>query len=98
MYVGSGDVGRVNVLDDWSKRKPLESFSKFETTRLASFELTQILQLRQQTGIALNIFLNCDAVLAQNMGEIVTKQPACGWKGRLLYFLVIAQFDWLLDF
>ena len=57
MYVGSSDVGRVNVLDDCSKRNPLESFSKFETTRLASFELTKILQLRQQTGMPLNDFL-----------------------------------------
>ena len=93
MYVGSSDVGGVNVLDDFSKRNPLESFSKFETTRLASFEITKILQLRQHTGIALNIFLNCDAVLAQNIGEIVTKQPACGWNGRLLHFLGIPLID-----
>ena len=93
MYVASSDVGGANVLDDYSKRNPLESFSKFETTLLASFELTKILQLRQQTGMTLNIFLKYDAMLTQNIGEIVTKQPACGWKGRLLHFLGIPLFD-----
>ena len=51
MYVGSSDVGIVNVFDDCSKRNPLESFSKFETTRLASFELTKILQLSSEFKI-----------------------------------------------
>jgi hypothetical protein len=87
------DVGGRHVLDDCSKRNPLESFSKFETTFLASFELTKILQLRQHTGMTLNIFLNCNAMLTQNIGEIVTKQPACGWNGRLLHFLGIPLID-----